>query len=197
MALFIGVTIFSFSIVLLLNFLLKNRFSIYISALLVISGNVIITNQNESLQTTINPFYFFRFGELIERPDELGQFPNVFVLVGYSVVVLLLCYFIQSKGRIIGREKQEIRPFRAGEPIQTSSPLISILTFEWRKLWRQGFLKQVITMLLVLIIGGYLFLTHLSHQKEQNYLEGLKETIYHLEQSTNKYEKELQEVKQF
>ena len=110
----------------------------------------------------------------LNDPKQLGQYPNVFVLIGYSLIVLFLCYIVEGKGRTIGKEKQEMRPFRAGEPIRASpSPDEHPCVRMAGNCGVRDFVKQVIAMLLILIIGGYLLLTHLTHQKEQNYLKVL------------------------
>lgn len=192
--LFIGTTMFSVSLVLFFSLLLKNRFSTLICTLLVLSSGVIVTNQSKGLQTGWNPFYYFRFNELIERPDTSGQFMHIFVLFAYSFLVMLLCYFVQNNVRTININKPFIKPFRKGKTLQKNLPLLSLFTFEWRKQWRQQYLKQLVVIIPLLIIGGYFFLTHLANQKEQIYLEKLENAIFTAEQQLiPKYEKEILE----
>lgn len=181
--LFIGGITFSISIALLFSLFIKNRFGALIMTLLTLVVAVIATNQSEKLQFGMNPFSYFSFVELIERPNALAQFPNVLLLIGFAAIVLFLCCFLQYKGRtIIGIEKPVIDPFRRGETLRVSNSLMGILVFEWRKLWRQGFLKQVVMLLLLFIVGGYLFLTHLTDEKEEDFVKSLEADIRYTEQ---------------
>lgn len=192
--LFIGTTMFSISLVLFFSLLLKNRFSTLICTLLVLSSGVIVTNQSKVLQIGLNPFYYFRFNELIERPDTSGQFMHISVLFAYSFLIMLLCYFVQNNVRTININKPFTLPFRKGKTLQKNLPLLSLFTFEWRKQWRQQYLKQLVVIIPLLIIGGYFFITHFANQKEHAYLEKLENDILTLEQQLiPKYEKEILE----
>lgn len=107
---------------------------------------------------------------------------------------MLLCNFVQRNVLIININKPYIRPFRAGKTFQKQLPLLSIFIFEWRKQWRQQYLKQLLIVIPLLIIGGYFFITHFTNQKEQIYLEKLEsDTLTIEEQLIPKYEKEILE----
>ncbi|MFD2628024.1 ABC transporter permease [Oceanobacillus kapialis] len=189
--LFFVVASFALSLVMLLSIVLKNRFSTMVLSLTVLSMGIFLTSQLELLQTIFNPFYFFLFQEVMERFFGMGSLWCALIPFIYSIIILMLCIVtVKKEASIQFGKKVTVRPFRKGKTLQESKGLSAIGLFEWRKLIRQGYIQQIFIGMMVLIIGGYVLLTYLSNEAEQDFIRSTKAGIKETEEHIIPWEKE-------
>lgn len=168
---------FSFSLVLLVSVIFKNRFGTILASILTFLCGITLTNQVKSWQTIQNPFYFFHFTELIERPKYPGVIWSIWILFAYSFILIILCLLVQGKGPLFRIGKQSKRPFNKGRSLPSSKGISPIVLFEWRKVLRQGSFKQTSLVILILLLIGYVFLTYETTQKQHGFVESMKSTL--------------------
>lgn len=170
LTLFTAVASFAFSLVILFSVILKNRFSTMVLSLLVLSTGVFLTNQLAFLHTIFNPFYFFLFLEVMERLLGMGSLWYAAVPSMYSIIILILSLVINQTEASIQLGAKAVQPFRKGRTLKRSKGLSAITLFEWRKLYRQGYIKQITVYVLLLIGVGYVLLSYLSNETEQHFI---------------------------
>ncbi|WP_158234678.1 ABC transporter permease subunit [Lentibacillus sediminis] len=173
--LFIGSASFAFSLALLISLLFRNRFSTLILTLLVLLCGNLLTGQIGNLQAVWNPFYYFSFTERIEQPE--GHFVFAGLLFVYTFLILILCYWIQKKQISLQMEAHKVSPYHKGKTIKQPTPLKAMLLFEWRKLWRQGLVKQLLVIFVLMVVGGYVLIFFQSNEREQEFLQRINGTI--------------------
>lgn len=188
---------FALSLVMLFSIVLKNRFSTMVLSLITLSMGIFLTNQLEVLQTPFNPFYFFLSQEVMERFVGIDTFWYTVMPLIYSFIILMLCIaIIKKKTSIQIGVKEMVQPFQKGNTLNESKGLTAISLFEWRKLIRQGYIQQVFIGIIVLIVGGYVLLTYLSNESEQNFIRSTKAEIKEKEVHIIPWEKQNLQRKQ-
>lgn len=163
--LFLSVSFFSFSIVYLFSCLLKQRLLATLASLLTILCAFFLTEQLEWLQNPFNPFFYFRFGELIERTGLVGNFAFSFSVIGYGVLLFAAGYLSEVKGLFGSKEQPNLAPFRKGGTLQRPQHKWGMVVFEVRKLKRQKSTKQAVLLIFLSVIGGFFLLHSVSEQK--------------------------------
>ncbi|MCM3712350.1 ABC transporter permease subunit [Sporosarcina luteola] len=175
--LFMIVSFFAFCLVIFFSSLLRQRFLTLLSSLLFITGAVILTEQIGWLQSAINPFFYFRFGELIERTELLGHFYYSVVVIGYGFFLLVVSYLIEVKGLSVRTDNPALSPFRKGKTLKAKQLVWGLVIFELRKVRRQKRIKQMFLLLLISIIAGFIVLNYTAEQKQVNRMKTLEEAI--------------------
>ena len=163
--LFLILSFFSFSIVYLFSCLLKQRLLTTLASLLTIICAFFLTEQMEWMQNPFNPFFYFRFGELIERTELVGNFAFSLTVIGYGVLLYAAGYLIEVKGLFGGKEQPNLSPFRKGGTLQRPQHKWGMVVFEARKLKRQRSTKQAFLLIFLSVIGGF-FLLHFAAEQQ-------------------------------
>lgn len=175
--LFTIVSFFSFCLIFFFSSLLKQRFLTLLSSLLFITGAVILTEQIGWLQNAVNPFFYFRFGELIERTELLENFSYSLVVIGYGFFLLTVSYLIEVKDLLIKTDSPVLSLFRKGKTLKAKHLLWGLVIFELRKIRRQKRTKQMFLLFLISIIVGFFVLDYAAERKQVNHMKNLKESI--------------------
>jgi ABC-type transport system involved in multi-copper enzyme maturation permease subunit len=198
---YVGAISFSFSLVLLVSVIFKNRFATILVSILILLSGITLTNQVKSWQTIQNPFYFFHFTELIERTKYFEGIGSIWILFTYSFIMILLCLLVQGKGPFFRIGTLSKRPFNKGRTLPSSKGILPIVLFEWRKVLRQGSFKQTSLVTLLLFLIGYVFLTYQTNQKHHDFVESMKNTlkdqkfeVQYLKQSKQKHQDKIDKL---
>ncbi|MBB4824643.1 ABC-type transport system involved in multi-copper enzyme maturation permease subunit [Sporosarcina luteola] len=172
--LFIGASAFLFAFLLVVGTQLRSSFtSIMLTGFLTMSG-IVMTETLGSLQAPWNPFQLFRGNRfLLEYP--------VYSIWIYAIAALLWCIllitiavFLREGMKGLFKAAEEKKPFRKGRPHRLLS-VLAIGVFEWRKSKRRGLLGQVMAVVAMAIIAGYVFLAEQVKEKESEAIGALKE----------------------
>ena len=175
--LFLCVVSFSFAIVILVSVILSNRIGALITSVLFILSGVFITNHFDVLQNHLNPFYYYNLQEWIERPNELSQLKNVWILFLYSVLIFFVCLFLQKRTTLLDKRTVNKRPFRKGNTIHSAKGFKAIFLFEFRKHIRQGYIKPMIFVLTIFIIVAYIFISLEVAERKKEMISSTKTSI--------------------
>lgn len=175
--LFIGVASFLFSLVLLFSTFLKDRLSVLFFTLLTLFGGVALTNQITELQSTINPFYYLQFQQLIEQPDMLRH-P---LLIGIPYVIAIFIVFISALLMKANHQKshgeKEIVPFKKGIVSKAKNLFPVMFNFEWRKILRQGQVKHFTIVIVLIIMASSILISFFVNQLHKEYITRLESNI--------------------
>ncbi|MBP3040475.1 ABC transporter permease [Bacillaceae bacterium Marseille-Q3522] len=175
--LFLCAAVIAFSMIMSLSIWLKNSFrSLTVICFAALLG-LIVTDMNSVLQSPLNPFQYFRFSQILsEAPQDTDWlYPTAALAWGFLFVLLAVC--LPEKETELFSSADRKKPFRGGHTQKHSSAFWSIFVFEWRKDKRKGLLKQLYVLLSVMIVIGYIFISQQAQQKEETYMEGLKQRV--------------------
>ncbi|WAA09867.1 ABC transporter permease subunit [Fervidibacillus albus] len=179
--LFLSVVSFSFAIVILVSVILSNRIGVLFTSVLLILSGVFMTNHFDVLQNHLNPFYYYNLREWIERPKELSQLKNVWILFLYSVLIFFVCLFLQKRTALLNNQSVSKRPFRKGNTIRSAKGFKAIFLFEFRKHIRQGYIKPMIFVMTIFIIVAYIFISLEVAERKKEMISSTKTNIEFIE----------------
>ncbi|WAA12803.1 ABC transporter permease subunit [Fervidibacillus halotolerans] len=192
--LFLCVVSFSFAIVILVSVILSNRIGVLFTSVLLILSGVFITNHFDVLQNHLNPFYYYNLREWIERPKELSQLKNVWILFLYSVLIFFVCLFLQKRTALLNKQSVSKRPFRKGNTIRSAKGFKAIFLFEFRKHIRQGYIKPMIFVITIFIIVAYIFISLEVAERKKEMISSTKTNIeFKEDELISTYENKLEE----
>lgn len=161
------------------SFVQKTFSSIFITIFLTFVC-ILLTKQYPILQTDWNPFQHFFYQDSLEYVT----LQNVSLI--FTKVALWSCLFlfltITNKARGVDFNNPYKKPFK--EKNKRNSVLLSISSFEWRKLLRKGTYFKLVVMILSLISVGYIYISNEAVKKEREYFKTLDEELLSLENLT-------------
>jgi len=173
--LFIGASIVVFSLILLISTRVKNSF-----ITMVLTGSVLlvgfaITETYPVLQFPFNPFQYLRFPQVLAA---IPQSTDGFYLLGailWSGLLLAGAVLLPERETGLFQSAKNNQPFRGGETRTEPHPIVKMLIFEWRKMKRQGLMKQLVILLLLFVVIGYLIISQQAGQQEASTIENLRQ----------------------
>lgn len=180
--LFLGVSIFTISNLLLASAIFKNRFMTILFMFLYYTGGSLITRKFNWLQGSWNPFLYLDSLTYIENPGERGILFPLLVLISYSLICILVTNMILLKNRLFHSYSMKQKPFRNGKIYRKIWPIYAFILFEARKALRRGHIKALSIILLLSLTVGYVYVTVETKQKEQSFLESLDNTSDYLQE---------------
>lgn len=165
-----------FSLIMALSTQLKSSFAVLILTGFIGSIGFSVTLLSEWLQSFWNPFHLLSISTIVSEtaPSSFWIYPLSaicwsFVLVGLSVAIPE-----REKGLLGTTELKN--PFNKGKT-QSFWDVCNSARFEWRKLKRQGKLKQSLIVLGLFVVIGYFLIGQISKQKEGEVISGIDQSI--------------------
>ena len=154
--------------------------ALMLTGLIVLIG-FFATDMNAPLQFALNPFQYFRIFTITwGNPAQHG------LVVSFwcdSLELLVRCsgYFDSGKETGLFSPTENKKPFNRGKTKRQRLSVWNICVFEWRKMRRNGLLKQLYTILALLIVFGYFVISQQAQEKEKTYLVALQEGVQGIE----------------
>ncbi|QTD40018.1 ABC transporter permease subunit [Sporosarcina sp. Te-1] len=194
--LFTGAGAFLFAFLLVVGTQLKNSFTaVMLTGFLTMIG-VVLTEIASKFQVPWNPFQLFRGDRF------LPEYPDYPIWI-YAISALLWCallvtiaVFLREGTRGLFSASEEQKPFRKGRPHHLLSAL-TISAFEWRKSKRKGLLGQIMVVLAIAVVAGYVFLAEQVKEKESETIGKIaNEPIYAENELIPYYEESIRETEE-
>ncbi|WP_350343402.1 ABC transporter permease subunit [Proteinivorax tanatarense] len=182
--LFLGVSSFAFSVVMLITRWGKNTFTVLIVTVFVLSTGLFITEILPASQSVINPFAHLRFSEILQQPQSNFLYYPL-IAFGWSILCIALNGIIPESNINLRYLSQTEKPFNDGKTKKEAMMLLSIKRFEWRKLKRKTMLPKILTILLLFIMFFYSLVAQQKEYRESSYIGGLEDSRYNLQESLN------------
>ncbi|WP_336824922.1 ABC transporter permease [Sporosarcina sp. USHLN248] len=169
-----GALVFSF--IILLSTQLKSSFSVLVLTGFVGSVGYSMTLMNESLHVFWNPFYVLNIPEIVAETvgGSFWVFPAGAIV--WSVLILAIAIALPEGERGLLGASDVKKPFNNGKTLHVWGVRNSSL-FEWRKVKRQGLLRQSAVVLVLFAMIGFFLLGQISQKKEVEYFAGVDESI--------------------
>ena len=169
-----GALVFSF--ILLLSTQLKSSFSVLILTGFVGVVGFSVTLMNEGLQGFWNPFHLLNITTIVSETVESSFWLFPVSAIIWSLLILTTAIALpEGEKGLLGASDMK-KPFDDGR-IRHARMVRNSTLFEWRKLKRQGSLKQSIIILGLFAVIGYFLLGQISQQKEVEYIAAVDESI--------------------
>lgn len=171
--LFICACIFAFSLHFLISTWVRNSFgALMITGLILILG-FFATDLYGSLQSVFNPFYYFHIPQILSKiPQSLDWLIPLGALIWSFLLVTLSIKLPEKELSLFGSSENK-NPYRRGQTRKSNNAVWTINVLEWRKIRRNGLLKQLYIILSLLVVFGYFVVTEQAKEKESSYLEEL------------------------
>ena len=167
----------SFGISLLVSTWAKKSFTAYLLMAAVIGTGYFAT---AGIQSPFNPFYLLNFSQILASFAPGGEWRYLLSAGLWSAVLLMLTAVLSEQEISIGPGDNTKQPFAKGDTGGLPLMLARIWTFEWRKLLREGLLRQLAIFLLLFLVAGFLALNHQAQLRQQTYLEDLEQYSVYL-----------------
>lgn len=169
-----GALVFSF--IMLLSTQLKNSFSVLIMTGFIGVVGFSVTLMNEGLQGFWNPFHLLNISTIVSETvaGSFWLFPVSAII--WSLLILATAIALPDGEKGLFGASDVKKPFDGGKTRRVQAVRNSTL-FEWRKLKRQGSLKQSIIILGLFAIIGCFLLGQISQKKEAEYIAAEDETL--------------------
>ena len=169
-----GAMVFSF--IMLLSTQLKSSFSVLVLTGFVGAVGFSVTLMNEGLQAFWNPFHLLNISTIVSETvaGSFWFFPVSAIV--WSLLVLAAAIALPEGEKGLFGASDVKKPFDDGKTRHVREVRNSAL-FEWRKLKRQGSLKQSIIILGLFAVIGYFLLGQISQKKEAEYIAAVDESI--------------------
>ncbi|WP_350343409.1 ABC transporter permease subunit [Proteinivorax tanatarense] len=180
--LFLGASIFVFSVALFLNRWSENSFSVLMMTVFSVFTGYFITHLFSPLQTVFNPFYHLNFSVILSQLPQSTDWLYPAMSLIWSIIILAFTILIPEREINLIYTSQYKKPFKNGQTSKKQS-LWNINTFEWRKLIRKGLVIKVYILLAFMVFFGHTIVTQQTQKKEADYIENLESYIYHRENS--------------
>lgn len=169
-----GALVFSF--IMLLSTQLKSTFSVLIMTGFIGVVGFSVTLMNEGLQGFWNPFHLLNISTVVSE-TAVGSFWILPISAIVWCLVILTAAFALPEGEKGLLSVSDVKkPFDDGRTRHGLTVRNSML-FEWRKLKRQGSLKQSIIILGLFAVIGYFFLGQISQKKEVEFIAAVDEDL--------------------
>lgn len=182
--LFVCASMVVFSLILLISTRVKNSYITMVLTGSIILFGFVITHTNTALQSPFNPFQYLRFSQVLA---EIPQSADWFYLLGamlWSVLLLVGAVLLPERETGLFQSSKSNEPFRDGKTHTMPHPVKKIVIFEWRKMRRQGLMKQLAIILSLLVVIGYLIISQQAHQQEVAYIASLQLEAEQIEHGT-------------
>ncbi|SET15172.1 ABC transporter permease [Anaerobranca gottschalkii] len=154
---------------------------------LYILGGIVLTigyNGTFFINHPINPFYFLRFTQILEKiPQNTDYLYPLFSLIWTTLFLTLASYLPEQQidiplfnkiAKIIQEKLYTKKTFAKGNTrVDRSKRIFNLCIFELRKTIREGQWKVLLIALLIIVVSGHYFLSYLTYQREQGYLNEL------------------------
>ncbi|MCG3087609.1 ABC transporter permease [Sporosarcina cyprini] len=173
--LFIGASAFLFAFLLIMGTQLRSSFStVMLTGFLTMLG-VVLTETVNMLQVPWNPFQLFRGNRFLpEYPDHPLWIYAISALL-WCALLISIAIFLREGTRGLFKAAEELKPFRKGRPHHLLSAL-TMSAFEWRKSKRRGLLGQIMVVLAIAVVAGYVFLAEQVKEKESETISKIANT---------------------
>ncbi|WP_262175567.1 hypothetical protein [Saccharococcus sp. Marseille-Q5394] len=169
-----GALVFSFIMLLSTQFI--SSFAVLVLTGFVGAVGYSATLLNEGLQTFWNPFHLLSMTTVVYETVDGSFWLYPIAAVCWCLLLLTVAIVLPEGERGLFGATDMKKPFGDGNTRHIRGIWNSAL-FEWRKLERQGLLRQSIIVLGLFAVIGYFLLGQVSQKKEAEYVEGLDESI--------------------
>ena len=154
---------------------MKNSFSALIVTGFILLYGFYATDLFRPLQSAFNPFYYFHFPHLLAQLPQSTDLLYPLAAIIWGFVFVSLAVFLPEKELSLFGSADLKKPFRNGKTKSHLRTLWNLIVFEWRKTRRNGLLKQLYCLLILMVIIGYFVIAEQAHQKETYYMNELHE----------------------
>ncbi|WP_350343404.1 ABC transporter permease [Proteinivorax tanatarense] len=175
--LFLGASIFTFSIALLLSRWAKNPFTVTLLSIFTVIMGYAITEMYLPLQTIANPFIQLRFSEILNQTSPTVNWLYPLVGIIWGIALTSMAAFIPERKINMLFSSDIKQPYKGGLTQKSPLTLWNISTFEWRKIKRQGLLLKVYAILALLVLFGYSVVSDQTYQRETAYIARLEQDL--------------------
>ena len=190
---FLAVSIFTISILILISSMTKSIFNSIIISLGVFFAGIAITDGSIYLQSKFNPFYGFLIEKIILNDfSEILLYTIVNILI--LVVLIVLANILVGKINVFSGGDKILKPID-GEKLVDKSDSQKLIFFEKVKSKRQGKVKSLIGAFLFLVIISSFYLNDISKEKEKTYIKSLENRRTNTESILEKYKEDLEKLK--
>lgn len=182
--LFICASVVMFSLVLLISTRVKNSFITMVLTGAILLVGFAITETYSVLQLPFNPFQYLRFPQVLAA---IPESTDGFYLLGailWSGLLLVGAVLLPEKETGLFQFVKNNQPFHGGETRTEPHPIVKMMIFEWRKMKRQGLMKQLAILLLLFVVIGYLIISQQAQQQETAYIDSLQREAEQIESNT-------------
>ncbi|SHK30829.1 ABC-type transport system involved in multi-copper enzyme maturation, permease component [Anaerobranca californiensis DSM 14826] len=175
-------------------------------SLYILSGIVITIGYNLTffIKHPINPFYYFRYSEILNAVPQKNDFLYLLFALIWTAFFLILAgnlpeqqiniSFLDKVAKFIQQKLDVKKPFSKGEINLNRSNFFNLYNFEWRKIIREGQWKIILTAILIIVVSGHYFLTYLTEQRKEAYFHELNWRITSSEEREKEYNYEIQRL---
>ncbi|MBS4193118.1 ABC transporter permease subunit [Bacillus sp. FJAT-49705] len=171
--LFLGSSLFIFSLIILFSNWMKDSFSTLLFTTLTLLISYLITLTYTTMQKIWNPLNTIYSLPLTQEMTINEIMYAAFFSVIWSAIIILLSIYIPEKNIGILQGKTIIKPFARGNISQRQSTIQKLMIFEWLKIYRKGLFMQVTIVILLLISFHFISTFQESKELKENYLNKL------------------------
>ncbi|MEK5040230.1 ABC transporter permease subunit [Sporosarcina sp. FSL K6-3457] len=172
--LFVCASIVVFSLILLISTRVKNSFITMVLTGAILLVGFAITETYPVLQFALNPFQYLRFSQVLEVIPQSTDGIYLLGAILWSGLFLVGAILLPERETGLFQSVKNNQPFRGGEIKTKSHPIVKMIIFEWRKMKRQGLMKQLGILLLLFVVIGYLIISQQAQQQEVAYIDSLQ-----------------------
>lgn len=104
--------------------------------------------------------------------------PYLILTFSWILFFILISVYVPDREMYAGNRASSKRPFASGKIVIRKRVIADVCSFEWRKLWREGFLVIISISLLIIVVVGHLFLKQQTELKERSYLNELEYRLF-------------------
>ncbi|MBD7984078.1 hypothetical protein H9649_05760 [Sporosarcina sp. Sa2YVA2] len=169
-----GTLVFSF--IMLLSSQMKSSFSVLVMTGFVGAVGYSLTLMIEGLQGFWNPFHLLNISKIVSETvaGSFWLFPVSTIV--WSLLILAAAFALPEGEKGLFGVSDVKKPFDDGRTRHVRAVRNSIL-FEWRKLKRQGSLRQSVIILGLFAVIGCFLLGQISQKKEEEAIAGIDGSI--------------------
>lgn len=196
--LFVLAIIFTLSLTFFIGSLARNSFTLYMLTGFVLLIGTFATFTYDILNAAWNPFRLLLFYQFLEKVPEPSDWWTLLFILGWSILLLVGAIIMPERTSALFQVSENKSPFANGRIKLRLPSVLRVGLFEWRKMKRNPLFTSVATVLMLLLIVDYIFITHQTGLKEKEYLQDKQEVVedlnvnlvYRLEQSIASFEKD-------
>ncbi|MBD7984804.1 ABC transporter permease [Sporosarcina sp. Sa2YVA2] len=196
--LFIIASLFTLSLTIFIGLFVRNSFTQYMLTGFVLLIGVFSTLSLDSINAIWNPFRLFLFPQLLEKAPNTSDWWMLIFVASWSLLLLVGAVVMPERTSALFQASSNKRPFANGKVKRKLPPVLQVSLFEWRKMRRNPLFVPVATVLALLLAMDYIFITHQTGLKENEYFESIQEfvedanvnRIYRSEQSIASFDEE-------
>lgn len=196
--LFILAGIFTLSLTFFLGSFVRNSFTLYMLTGFVLLIGTFATFNYNALNAAWNPFRLLLFSQFLEKVTEPSDWWMLLFVVGWSLLLLAGAIFMPGRTSALFQGSANKIPFANGRIKGRLPSVLQVSLFEWRKMKRNPLFISVATVMMLLLIVGYIFISHQTGLKEKEYLQEKQEVVddlnvnlvYRLEQSIASFDED-------